>query len=108
MPRKATRKATSTELLAELVAMLRAEIESSKPAMLTIPEAADELRTSTDTVRRMIRSETIEAHKLRGQWRIPRREVEKIVANGRALPAARTSSKRKTTNARTRTKGARR
>lgn len=69
--------------------------------VLLIPEAAEILRTSTDTVRRMIHDGTLEAHKIRNQWRIPRFAVDQLVQpNGKPTkraPAQRTSSKPKAT-----------
>lgn len=60
---------------------------TEEPIVLLIPEAAEMLRVSTDTIRRMIRAGELEAHKLRAQWRIPRAAVDALLVDGRATKA---------------------
>ena len=45
----------------------------------TIPEACKLLKVSDDTIRRMIKSKQLEAVKVRGQWRIKKESVEKLL-----------------------------
>jgi excisionase family DNA binding protein len=47
--------------------------------ILTISEVAKMLRVSEDTIRRMIDDGKLPAFKARGNWRIRREEVEKII-----------------------------
>lgn len=47
--------------------------------VLTIKEAASLLRVSDDTIRRMIDEGKLPAFKVRGNWRIKREEIEKIM-----------------------------
>jgi excisionase family DNA binding protein len=48
-------------------------------AIYTLKELADYLRVSTATVTRMIEKEEIAAHKVGGQWRIMREELERYL-----------------------------
>jgi excisionase family DNA binding protein len=64
------------------------------PLVYSIADAADALRTSKDTVRRMIASDELEAHKLRAQWRIPKAAVDALVHDGHATkPTKRAAAK---------------
>jgi excisionase family DNA binding protein len=75
--------------------------------VLLIPEAAKALRTSTDTVRRMIHEGALDAVKLRGQWRIPRAALDAYVGNGKPTkPAAKRKSSKTTKRATARKRGA--
>jgi len=47
--------------------------------LLSIRQAADLLGVSRDTVRRRIISGEIRGEKIKGQWRIPREEVENLL-----------------------------
>lgn len=50
--------------------------------LLTPAEAAKALRVSTETVRRWCRRGAVRHHRVGGQWRIPRAEVERILREG--------------------------
>jgi excisionase family DNA binding protein len=45
----------------------------------TIPEACKLLKVSDDTIRRMIKSGQLEAVKVRGQWRIKKASLDKLL-----------------------------
>ena len=45
----------------------------------TIPEAAKLLKVSQDTIRRMIRSNQLDAVKVRGQWRIKKASLDTLL-----------------------------
>lgn len=45
----------------------------------TIPEAMQLLKVSEATIRRMIRAKQLEAVKIRGQWRIKKESLEKLL-----------------------------
>ncbi len=45
----------------------------------TIQESATLLKVSQDTIRRMIKSKQIEAVKVRGQWRIKKESLDKLL-----------------------------
>ncbi len=45
----------------------------------TILEAAQLLKVSDDTIRRMIKEGTLDAVKVRGQWRIKKASVDKLL-----------------------------
>jgi excisionase family DNA binding protein len=47
--------------------------------LLTIPEVAEYLRVSKETVYELVNSAGFPAAKIRGQWRIPSGELEKWV-----------------------------
>lgn len=47
--------------------------------VLTISEVAKLLRVSEDTIRKMIDDGEMQAFKVRGQWRIRKEEVERIM-----------------------------
>ncbi len=54
-------------------------IMSPIDSLCTIEEAAQALRVSRDTIRRMIKSGELSAIKIRGQWRIHKESINKIV-----------------------------
>ena len=45
----------------------------------TIPEAMELLKVSESTIRRMIRAKQLDAVKVRGQWRIKKASVDKLL-----------------------------
>ena len=47
----------------------------------TIEEVARLLKVSTDTVRKMISEKTLAAVKVRGQWRIKKASVDRLLGN---------------------------
>jgi excisionase family DNA binding protein len=51
----------------------------SEEQVYSIEEAAQLLRVSIDTIRRMIKRGQIEAHQVGRQWRIPKREVDRLL-----------------------------
>lgn len=90
--------------------MAREKPSSSKreldPVVLKIPEVASVLRTSIDTVRRMIADGTLPATKIRREWRIPKYAVDELVRLDGHAPAKRTTKTTKATTKRSRsTKG---
>lgn len=54
-------------------------MEEQETMVYTIEEAATILRVSTDTIRRMIKDKQLDAHKVRGQWRIKASSVNKYL-----------------------------
>ena len=55
--------------------------DKDQPTLYTIDEVARLLRVSPDTVRRMIASKELEAIKVRGQWRIKKSSVDKLLGD---------------------------
>jgi excisionase family DNA binding protein len=51
----------------------------SEEIVYTIPEAMKLLKVSDDTIRRMIKSKQLEAVKVRGQWRIKKESLDKLL-----------------------------
>lgn len=51
----------------------------TQEVLYTIDEAARILRVSHDTIRRMIKSGELAAIKVRGQWRVRKESVDRIV-----------------------------
>jgi excisionase family DNA binding protein len=51
----------------------------SEEVVYTILEAAKLLKVSDDTIRRMIKSGELEAVKVRGQWRIRKDVLDKVM-----------------------------
>jgi excisionase family DNA binding protein len=47
----------------------------------TIEEVAKLLKISTDTVRKMIADKELDAVKVRGQWRIKKKSVDRLLGN---------------------------
>jgi excisionase family DNA binding protein len=47
----------------------------------TIEEVAKILKISTDTVRKMIADKELDAVKVRGQWRIKKKSVDRLLGN---------------------------
>jgi excisionase family DNA binding protein len=46
--------------------------------ILTIEEAADYLKVSEDVIRRMIKDKSLKATKIRGQWRIRKKDIDAL------------------------------
>lgn len=53
-------------------------MELDKP-LYTINEAAEMLRVSDDTIRRMIKAKELSAVKVHGNWRIRRESLDKYI-----------------------------
>lgn len=51
----------------------------TEEVVYTIPEACQLLKVSDDTIRRMIKEGELEAVKVRGQWRIKKASVDKLL-----------------------------
>lgn len=51
----------------------------TQDVLYTIEEAAHILRVSQDTIRRMIKAGELSATKIRGQWRIHKASIDKLV-----------------------------
>lgn len=51
----------------------------AEEVVYTIEEVARILKVSTDTIRRMITDGELEAVKVRGQWRIKKESVDKLL-----------------------------
>ncbi len=51
----------------------------AEEVVYTIEEVARILKVSTDTIRRMIADGELEAVKVRGQWRIKKESVDKLL-----------------------------
>lgn len=51
----------------------------TQDVLYTIDEAARILRVSHDTIRRMIKSGELNAIKVRGQWRVRKESIDRIV-----------------------------
>jgi excisionase family DNA binding protein len=54
--------------------------QKDEPLLSTIDEVARLLRVSPDTVRRMIVDKELDAVKVRGQWRIKKPSVDKLLS----------------------------
>lgn len=79
-------------------------LDTSDELVLLIPEAAEILRTSPDTIRRMIRDGSLGARKIRNQWRIPRAAIDELVqTNGKPKPKPRVPAKSSTAKRTTKT-----
>jgi excisionase family DNA binding protein len=55
------------------------EVTMSQDDLYTPEEAARVLRVSVDTIYRMIKGGQLEAVRIRGQWRIKRASVDKLL-----------------------------
>lgn len=51
----------------------------SNENVYSIEETARLLRVSKDTIRRMIKAKKLEAHQVGRLWRIPKREVDRLL-----------------------------
>lgn len=71
--------------LAEVVYTLHKCLEGAMPeeVVYTIDEAKKLLKVSDDTIRRMIAEGTLEAVKVRGQWRIKKASLDKLLKGQR-------------------------
>jgi excisionase family DNA binding protein len=55
------------------------QADKAEPRYLTIQETADQLRCSTDTVRRRIKSRELEAVFFAGQWKITQAAIDRML-----------------------------
>jgi excisionase family DNA binding protein len=47
--------------------------------LLTVEEVAQELRLHPDTVKRLLRRETIPGYKIQGEWRVKRSDLDTYI-----------------------------
>jgi excisionase family DNA binding protein len=82
------RAVVRAEIAAELARLARLDSREKKPALLTVPEAATELRRSVPTIRRLISRGLLQTVRLGhgGSARvlIPRESLEALIAGAAA------------------------